>query len=72
MNRLIVNFGDVQATHATIRSSGNMALKFAEKFPDTDRVTVSWTSPEEAYVFRGKRVWREMMLFEITGVENDV
>ena len=65
MNRLIVNFGDVEATHETIKSSANMAFKFVEKFPDSGRVTVSWTSPEQAYVFRGKRVMPEMMFFDV-------
>lgn len=63
MKRLIVNFGEIEATPENLEHSVFVSLKYVEKFPEAERVSVSWYSPTEIYVFSGRRHSSEMMFF---------
>ena len=65
MNRLIINFKDVEATPEKLKHSISIAQKYALKFPEAERVSVSWNSPTEIYAFTGKRHWDSIVFYEL-------
>ena len=69
MNRLIINFKDVEATQENLLRSISVARKYAQKFPEAKRVSVSWNSPTELYAFTGRRHWDSVVFYDLVSVE---
>jgi len=63
MKRLIVNFRNVEATPENMAHSTSVALKFEKKHPGHDRVTVTWDSPNQLYVFTGRNHWPDIEIY---------
>ena len=65
MKRLIVNFKNIESTPANMEHSTSVALKYARKHPEAERVSVTWNSPTELYAFTGKRHWDSIELYDL-------
>ncbi len=65
MKRLIINFKNVEATPEAMAHSTSVARKFEAKHPGHDRVTVTWVSLTELYVFTGRNHWPNIEIYRL-------